>query len=79
MSVDLLPVLRPVRVPWNKGRMVSARNAFSCRGMSGPSWSAYATISTGKERKPSSFDPATGLGRYLGSRSHLKIRFAFNV
>jgi len=38
---------------------------------------ACLTISTGRKRKPTSSDPAPGLGRYLGSRSHLKIKFAF--
>ena len=37
------------------------------------------TISTGRKRKPASSDPVPGLGRYLGSRSHLKTRFAFTV
>ena len=35
------------------------------------------TISTGRKRNPVSSAPAPG--RYLGSRSHLKIRFAVTV
>lgn len=40
---------------------------------------ASATISTGRKRKPASSDTVPGAGLYLGSRSHLKIRFAFTV
>lgn len=31
MSVDLLPVLRPVRVPWNKGRIVGQKRPLMPR------------------------------------------------
>ena len=37
------------------------------------------TIYTGGKRGPAYFEPAGDLGGHLGSRSHMKIRFAFTV
>ena len=37
------------------------------------------TIYTGGKRGPAYFEPAGVLGGHLGSRSHMKIRFAFTV